>query len=207
MSAYLTFNNISVSRGHTLLFEGLSLTLSSGDVLWIQGTNGVGKTTLLYLSTGLARPDTGALTWYKDNMPVEASEVVSFQGHQDALKPQLTAFEDLSFWADLCEYSGDLEPVFHQIGLQSRKDVLTGKLSAGQKRRLSLARLLISQKPVWIMDEPSAVMDTAGRDLIDHLIHEHVSHGGCAIIASHSPARKLGVSPRLLTLNAESPSP
>jgi len=202
MTLLLEFECVSVSRGDLVLFEDLSIQVFSGDVVWIQGTNGVGKTTLLHLAAGLARPDSGALKWYKDKHSMTAFSTVGFQGHQDALKASITVMEDLQYWGDLAEYTGDIDRICTRIGLSERKNIAAGKLSAGQKRRLALGRLLVSQKPIWVMDEPSAVMDAVGTELIDGLVKEHVKQGGAAIIASHSPARKVGIATRLLTLSA-----
>lgn len=201
MSAFLTFTDVGVLRGDTLLFEGLTLEICSGDIVWVQGTNGVGKTTLLHLAAGLARQDYGEIVWYENARVSDAYSTIGFQGHKEALKPRMTAFEDLSHWAELADYKASLNDIFSKIGLSERKGVLCGKLSAGQRRRLSLGRLMVAKRQLWIMDEPAAVMDDAGNKLIDNLIRAHIEKGGAALIASHGSARKIGPTTRLLKLS------
>ncbi|MEP3891820.1 MAG: heme ABC exporter ATP-binding protein CcmA [Hellea sp.] len=193
---------LTMSRGENTLFEGLSATVGSGDVLWIQGDNGIGKTTLLEAMAGLSRPDEGDVFWLENEQPSLANDLVAYQPHKSFAKAALSAQEDLSFWAQLYGTAPNVEGALTYVGLSDRCDVTTQNLSAGQRRRLALATLIISQKPIWIMDEPSAAMDKSGEDLIDGLICQHIDRGGIAIIASHDSPRKLGLNTRKLTLSA-----
>ena len=196
----LQFEQAAARRGDNLLFSGLSFDLRPSQIVWIHGENGSGKTTILNLAAGLTPPDEGKVDWYIGSEPVDASDLVAYQGHQDAVKNDLRVKEDIEFWLDI--YGTPLSPaeVLALVRLQDRNSVFIRNLSAGQRRRLSLARLIISRKPIWIMDEPTASMDEAGRDLIMDLIKTHAHAGGAILLASHSRAVKLGVSTRLISL-------
>jgi heme exporter protein A len=114
----------------------------------------------------------------------------------------LTAKEDLAFWAQIYGNLDGLDTVIESVGLKDKRNVSTRGLSAGQLKRLALAKLMLSQKPIWIMDEPDAAMDSVGVKLIDALINQQLARGGSAIIASHNTPRKLGLNTRTLTLKA-----
>ena len=161
---------------------------------------------VLRMAAGLTPPQFGRITWHsaKDKAPRHPSQMISYQGHQDAFKANLTTFEELTFWAKLYGYSGSLTDVLDRVDLERRSKVPTGKLSAGQKRRLALARLLISGRSLWILDEPNAAMDTAGRSLTESIIASHVQNNGSVIIASHSEAKSFGPNARRLILEAVS---
>ena len=198
----LTLEHVSLSRGGHALFAGITLSVESGDLVWIGGDNGIGKSSLLRLMTGLSRSDTGEMNWTLSSAPCKAKDVVAYQGHQDAFKPALSAKEALEFWADIMDTPANPSVLLGSVGLAGCADVPSGQLSAGQKRRLSLARLILSQKPIWIMDEPTAAMDRDGVELIHGLISSHVARGGSAVIASHQIPRIAGVRTRQLILKA-----
>ena len=200
----LEVKDLTMSRGENTLFEGLSAAVGSGDVLWIQGDNGIGKTTLLEAMAGLSRPDDGTVSWLENDQPSQASGLVAYQPHKSFAKPALSAQEDLSFWAQIYRTAPKVQDALTYVGLSNKCHVPTQSLSAGQRRRLALAVLIISQKAIWIMDEPSAAMDESGVVLIDELIRQHIDRGGLAIIASHGSPRKLGPHTRKLTLSAVS---
>jgi len=200
----LEASNLAMSRGDNVLFEGLSATVSSGDVLWIQGDNGIGKTTLLEAFAGLSRPDAGELFWCQGDTQTPASQVIAYQPHRSFAKTTMTAREDLMFWSKIYGLEDFTDEAFDYVDLSARLDVPTQNLSAGQRRRLALAKLVISGKPIWIMDEPGAAMDKGGAALIDDLISRHIKRGGCAIIASHDSPRKLGVRTHKLILKTVS---
>ncbi len=194
--------DLSMSRGENVLFEGLTASVTSGDVLWVQGNNGIGKTTLLQAFAGLSRPDFGAISWIQEDAETAPKNLIAYQPHQSFAKPTLTTLEDLAFWASIYGVQDLIELTLNSVGLAAKGSVPTQKLSAGQRRRLALAKLIISRKPIWVMDEPSAAMDTDGMALIDSLIEKHINRGGSAIIASHDATRKLSSNTRILTLRA-----
>lgn len=200
--ARLEVTDLAMSRGGHMLFEGLSSTVNSGDVLWIQGDNGIGKTTLLEALAGLSRPDRGDISWVDGETLADAHDIIAYQPHKSFSKSTLTTREDLSFWAKLNKTENLIDFTLERVELSERHSVDTQNLSAGQRRRLALAKLIVSQKPIWIMDEPSAAMDKDGVDLIDSLIQKHIKRGGSAIIASHANTRKLGATTCILTLRA-----
>ena len=123
-----------------------------------------------------------------------------YQAHRNPLKPNMTAKEDLEYWADIYDEKPDIDKILDKVGLSNRSSILNFDLSAGQKRRLVLARLLISKKPVWILDEPAAAMDENGRQLIYDIISEHIALGGAALIASHEKAHSFGPMTQRLVL-------
>ena len=202
IKARIKVSNLSISRGETILFSGLSTSISNGDILWIQGDNGIGKTTLLGALAGLNRADKGIIKWSANDHSCQAGDICAYQPHQSYAKGALTAHEDLAFWAKLYGMSSLTNRALEKVGLKEKANVPTQHLSAGQKRRLALAKLLISQKPIWIMDEPAAALDSDGTELIDNLVQTHVAKGGAAIIASHSGARALSGATRALTMRA-----
>ena len=169
----VALRGIALSRGDHPLFASISLSVVSGDLLWIGGDNGIGKSSLLRLMTGLSRADSGEISWSQDSISCAADELIAYQGHQDTFKPNLTAQEALLFWADVMDMPANASALLSTVGLSARAHIPCGQLSAGQKRRLSLARLILSQKPIWIMDEPTAAMDAEGVELI-HLSLIHI---------------------------------
>jgi len=136
LATELVIDNVSMKRGQNLLFASLSMTLKPSQIIWVQGPNGTSQT-----------------------LSVKPATLIGFQGHQDSLKPRLTAWEELRFWQRIGKFEGSIESILNQVGLAGKANIKIGSLSAGQKRRLALARLILSQKPIWIMDEPLAAMD------------------------------------------------
>jgi len=198
----LEVSQLTMMRGDNVLFEALSASVNSGDIFWIQGDNGIGKTTLLEALVGLSRPDDGAVSWFYDEHSSPANKLVAYQPHNSYAKPTLSAKEDLSFWAHIHDGMDLVNDALDIVGLTNRHNVLMQSFSAGQRRRMALAKLIVSQKPIWVMDEPGAAMDAGGLTLIDDLIRRHIARGGSAIIASHDSPRKLGANTRTLTLRA-----
>jgi len=192
---------ISLVRGDNHLFENLSLRIEPGDIIYVQGQNGIGKTSLLRLVAGFARAESGTVNWLLDQKPCSASQIIAYQGHHDALKPRLKTMEELKFWAELNVFEGDLMQVLKVVDLENRENLQTAKLSAGQKRRLAMARLIISQKPIWILDEPAAAMDETGVKLIEHIVTSHIARGGSVMWASHAKAKSLAKNTRRIVLD------
>ena len=169
--------DISVERGGKTLISNLSLELSGPKLLWVVGGNGIGKTSLLRTCAGLSRAETGKVRWEVDGRGVAAPEAIAFLPAESYAKPGLKAREEAAFWAsnlaaaDIAEHS----------------ETMTQNLSTGQAKRLSFAKLLASHKPIWILDEPLAGLDTDGRVLIARHLQTHVIGGGLALVASHAP--------------------
>ncbi|WP_051279048.1 heme ABC exporter ATP-binding protein CcmA [Hellea balneolensis] len=198
----LETESLALSRGDRSLIEELSFKLTSGDVLWTQGDNGIGKTTLLEALSGLRRPDHGTVSWNENGKAVQASRIIAYQPHKSYAKAALLTEEDLGFWANIYNSKHLVSEALNFVGLADFTKITTRDLSAGQNRRLALAKLIISQKPIWIMDEPAAAMDKTGAQLIDELISRHAERGGIAVIASHDTTRKLSAHTRKLVLRA-----
>ena len=198
----LNFTNVEFSRGENVLFSELSFELAPGQVLWIQGDNGIGKTSILKLALGLWLPDRGQIQISSNNAESHAEKMTAYLGHQDAFEPLLSVSECLEFWADIYEYEDHIVDLLADIGLSEQTHIRISGLSAGQKRRLALARLKIANRPIWILDEPKAAMDKTGQALIDTLLSDHLKNGGAALIASHDQTLPIGQQARRLWLEA-----
>ena len=189
-STSIRFETVAVERGSRVLFSDVSFSLSQGELIWIQGDNGVGKTTLIRLAAGLARPAQGSVHWTYNELLCKAADIVAYQSHANATKKQLSVTEDLTFWSRLSRSQLSIPAILERIGLTGQARLRCHGLSAGQKRRLAIARLLISEKPVWLMDEPAAAMDVAGQTLIENVINTHIDRGGSVLTASHDTIKK-----------------
>ncbi len=186
----LHLNKISVSRGGNLLIADLSLELSGPKLLWVTGGNGIGKTSLLRTCAGLSHADSGEVSWSIENKPITAPEGVSFLPANSYAKPALTAGEEAKFWdANLAETQ-----------MTPHRSTLTQNLSTGQAKRLSISKLLSDKKPIWILDEPLAGLDDAGRSLVAECLQSHVRAGGLALVASHAPIAVQGIPTQKLAL-------
>ena len=185
-SLVLEVENLAAARGLRILFEGLNFRLSAGESLELRGHNGSGKSTLLRILAGLTRQHAGEVR-YSGAAPDQADGAERhFLGHLDAVKPSETAAEQALFWA---RYFGRdpavAKDAMKRVGLSDREQVPGRGLSAGQKRRLALTRLLIEPRPVWLLDEPTAALDVEGRGLERQLVAEHRARGGMVIAAIH----------------------
>lgn len=182
-SLVLEVENLAASRGLRILFEGLSFKVSGGEVLELRGPNGSGKSTLLRILAGLTRPHDGKLAF---TMPGEDEPGRHYLGHLDAVKPSETAAEQAAFWT---RYFGrdpaEAAKAMKRVGLSGRDQVPGRGLSAGQKRRLALVRLLVEPRPIWLLDEPTAALDIEGRGLVTQLVADHRASGGMVIAAIH----------------------
>jgi heme exporter protein A len=190
MITSLTAENLACVRGDKRLFESLSFRVRAGQALAVEGANGAGKTSLLRLLAGFLSPVAGrVLVRTSDGDSDDAEErgrLVGWLGHLDGLKPQLTVMEQLSFFARL--YGRQADPAaLETVGLARQADLPCRYLSAGQRRRLALARLVISNRPLWLLDEPFAALDAAGQALVAGLMARHCGSGGIIIAATHDP--------------------
>jgi len=188
--ALLEAREINAWRGDRHILRDVSFSVRSGEFLKITGPNGVGKTTLLRVVCGLLPAESGSVVW-RGKTIIGASEEfhtdMVYLGHLNSLKADLTARENLRFLAGLRQALGpsDIDGALDRVGILSRGDLPARSLSAGQKRRLALARLLLSGAILWILDEPVTNLDTAGVDLVEELVREHVGRGGLALAAAH----------------------
>jgi heme exporter protein A len=175
-------------RGGREVFTGLDFAVEGGEALLVTGRNGAGKSTLLRVIAGLVRLTGGQLALAGGEPESTIGEQAHYLGHLDALKPSLTVGENLRFWTRYLGGTGAVEDVALTIvGLGSLADLPAAYLSAGQRRRLSLARLLAAKRPIWLLDEPTSALDREAQDMLAGLMHEHLSGGGIIAAATHGP--------------------
>jgi heme exporter protein A len=188
----LVASDLAVERGGRVIFEGVSFAVAAGELLALTGPNGSGKSTLLRLIAGLLRPAAGKLALDPPG-DGEIGEQIHYLGHLDALKPNFTLAENLSFWRSLWRGAG-LAPgeALDRVGLGGLIDVPAGLLSAGQRRRVGIARLLLANRPLWLLDEPTTALDAKAEEELGHIIETHLANGGMAIAATH---RALPIAP------------
>jgi len=201
MSFALDIENLACVRGGRMLFEDVRLSLGAGACAAVTGANGAGKTSLLRILAGLLPPVSGIIRVRTESgavatAPEDRALLVGWLGERDAVKGQLTVAEQLSFWSRL--YGGG-KPDPAGFGLDRLADVPGQLLSAGQKRRLALARLTLSGRRLWLLDEPLGALDVAGKALVSEAVRAHCAAGGIAVAAGHEP---LGVENVTLKLGA-----
>lgn len=175
--ATLKLDAVDIVRGERVLVSDLSILLTGPKLLWVEGGNGIGKTSLLRTCAGLSRPAAGQVTWSSCGQDLTAPRSVAFLPADSYAKAGLRAQEDAAFW------SADLT----SVELSDHMNTPSEKLSTGQSKRLSLAKILATKKPIWILDEPLAGLDKPGRDMVAVYLQGHVKAGGLALVASHAP--------------------
>jgi heme exporter protein A len=179
---------LAAFRGERLVFSEVDFAVRAGGMLLLTGPNGSGKSTLLRLLAGLLWPAAGMLTWGGANvfadLPAHAGRV-AYVGHQDAVKPGLTTAENLRFSARLS--GGIVQDALDAVGLEELGDLPARMLSAGQRRRLALARFVLSRAPLWLLDEPTLGLDAASVDRFGVMLDAHRASGGMAVAATHLP--------------------
>jgi len=196
----LQAEDLELWRGERCLFRALSFELPEGAVLHVSGANGCGKTSLLRVLCGLTEPEVGEIRWRGRSIRrcrEDFQHAFAWLGHLNGCKAELSARENLAFSVSLRrETNPDVRnDTLDQVGLDSVADLPCRVLSAGQKRRLSLATIMVSAAQLWILDEPFTNLDAKGRDMISRMLDRHCANGGTAIVASH---QELGVEQRYL---------
>lgn len=193
----LIAENLILSRAGRTIIDGLSFRLDAGEALVLTGRNGSGKTTLLRSLAGFLAPTSGAVRVEGGQDEREVGEQAHFVGHLDGLKAHLTVGENLAFWS---QYLGDdirkdlVDTALVRFALAPLTDIPAGYLSAGQRRRLGLARILAAPRPIWLLDEPTVSLDAASVELLHAAIKAHLADGGLAVIATHVPLALEGVT-------------
>jgi heme exporter protein A len=194
----LSGRGVTCVRGGRNVFSGLDFAISSGEVLAVTGANGSGKTSLLRLIAGLLLPAEGSIALEGGAGELTLAEQAHYLGHRDALKPALSVEENLLFWRNFL--GGEVfeaEASLKAVALDHAAHLPAAYLSAGQRRRLSLARLLAVRRPVWLLDEPTAALDVAGQELFVGLMRDHLARGGLIVAATHTA---LGIETRELRI-------
>ena len=202
----LEISNLACTRGDHQLFSGLSFSLSAGELLQVQGENGKGKTSLLRTLCGFIVPAAGEIRWRGEDIRELDEEYYAemvYLGHLNAIKDELNALENLRISAGLagCEVS-DKQAIaaLRHMGLRGRETLPVKVLSQGQRRRVALARLLVGNAPLWILDEPLTALDVGAVGLMQELIGTHLAKNGMVIFTTHQPLEVAGVELRHLTL-------
>ena len=199
----LEADTLTGARSGRILFENLRFSSISRHALAIMGANGVGKSSLLRMIAGLLPPAAGHIGLYQDarvialanpDDPAALASSCHYLGHRDALKPSLTPFETLGFWLDFAgsrltstQHAALISNALAQVGLDHAAHFPALMLSAGQRRRLGLARLTLTKRPVWLLDEPATALDDEGQNLLWSLCRAHLDQDGVLLIATHAP--------------------
>jgi heme exporter protein A len=194
----LSGRDVRCVRGGREVFSGLDFEAASGEALAVTGPNGSGKTSLLRLIAGLLAIADGSIGLEGGETELTLPEQAHYLGHRDALKSALSVLENLSFWRDfLGGEAFDAGASLAAVGLDHAAHLPAAYLSAGQRRRLSIARLLVVRRPVWLLDEPTSALDTTGQRMFAALMGDHLARGGLIIAATHGP---LGIAARELRI-------
>lgn len=190
----LTLRNVCVDRAERRVIDDLSLDVAPGEAVVLRGPNGAGKTTLIRAVAGLLNPSAGAISLDDEPRNAEHDETpvaerCHYVGHLNALKSALTVAENLAFWAEYLggAASSDLDAALAAFDLEPLADIPAGYLSAGQKRRAALARLLVANRPLWLLDEPTVSLDTSSVARLARVIDSHTAKGGLVLAATHLP--------------------
>ncbi|MBC2884166.1 heme ABC exporter ATP-binding protein CcmA [Ochrobactrum sp. CM-21-5] len=190
----LKAENLAGERGGETIFANLSLAVETGETLVVTGSNGSGKSTLLRIICGLLQPEAGRVELDDDSEVLPVRAACHYLGHQNAMKPALSVRENLSFWQ---KFNGatafDIDEALDAVDLPGVEYLPFGYLSTGQKRRVSIAKLLVSHRPLWIVDEPTAGLDKASEARFAELMRKHMQQGGMIVAATHIPLGLDGV--------------
>ncbi|WMT92297.1 heme ABC exporter ATP-binding protein CcmA [Pelagibacterium sp. H642] len=182
----LSVHALSIVRGGRLILSDLSFNISSGEALLLRGPNGAGKSSALMALAGLLAPETGTIAYLGRDPEASPLAHLHYVAHAPAIKSGLSVAENLKFWADtLGGGDADIGAALEVAGLGGLGSLDAGLLSAGQTRRLALARLVAVPRPLWLLDEPTSALDTAGAAWVGELVSRHIGNGGLAVIATH----------------------
>ncbi|MBI3903301.1 MAG: cytochrome c biogenesis heme-transporting ATPase CcmA [Nitrosomonadales bacterium] len=203
----LEISDLACARGDHRLFSGLCFALSAGELLQVEGVNGSGKTSLLRSLCGFLIPEAGTIRWRGEDireMREDYHAEMVYLGHHNAIKDELNALENLHINAGLSGCALDDKQAIaalRRMGLKGRETLPVKVLSQGQRRRVALARLLVGNAPLWILDEPLTALDVGAVGLMQELIGEHLANGGMVIYTTHQPLEVAGVTTRRLSLS------
>jgi heme exporter protein A len=181
----LSASDLACRRGGRDVFAGISFVVAAGEALTISGRNGAGKSSLLRMLVGLVRIAAGRIALEGGDPELTLAEQAHYLGHQDALKPSLSVGENLRFWTDFLGSAADVDAPLAAVGLGALADLPAAYLSAGQRRRLSIARLLAVKRPIWLLDEPTSTLDAAAQERLAEVMRTHLAGGGLILAASH----------------------
>jgi len=183
----LSASDLVCRRGGRDVFAGVNFSVASGEILTISGRNGAGKSSLLRMTVGLVRIAGGRLALEGGDPELTIGEQAHYLGHQDALKPSLSVRENLLFWASFLGTGAavDIGEPLAAVGLEALADLPAAYLSAGQRRRLSIARLLAVKRPIWLLDEPTSTLDAAAQKRLAELMRAHLAADGLILAATH----------------------
>ena len=185
-SLTLRAHDLLCRRSGSEVFSGLTFALASGEALAVTGRNGAGKSSLLRMIAGLLRIEGGRLALSGGDAERSIGEQAHYLGHQDALKPSLSVLENVEFWSAWLGGTGDVLAALRAVELETLSRLPASYLSAGQKRRLSLARLVAIPRPLWLLDEPSSALDAPAQATLLSLMREHLGKGGMIVAATHA---------------------
>ena len=203
----LEISDLACARGDHQLFSGLNFSLSGGELLQVGGVNGSGKTSLLRALCGFLTPEAGTIRWRGEDIRELREDYhaqIVYLGHLNAIKDELNALENLHISAGLAGCALDDKQAIaalRRMGLRGRETLAVKVLSQGQRRRVALARLLVGDAPLWILDEPLTALDVGAVGLMQELIGEHLSGNGMVIYTTHQPLEVAGVTTRCLSLS------
>jgi heme exporter protein A len=183
----LSGSDLACQRGGREVFTGVNFSVASGEALTIVGRNGAGKSSLLRMVVGLVRIADGRIALDGGDPELNVAEQAHYLAHQDALKPSLSVAENLRFWSGfLGTGAADIAEPLAAVGLDTLADLPAAYLSAGQRRRLSIARILAVKRPIWLLDEPTSALDAAAQERLAEFMRAHIAGGGLILAATHS---------------------